>query len=396
MSNIALVSCVRKKQTVKCAARDLYQSAWFRKARSIASTKFDTWWILSAKHGLIEPDTLIEPYDVSLRDLSAGERLAWAKSVVTKLESIVRSGDSVTIFAGSLYWRYLVPILQERGIQAALPMKGLSIGRQLSRLNSLDRQTSVPASVARFYGLLEKLATGQKGGMSLSLESQRVELPRRGVYFFLDPEERLDFDPSRLRVVRVGTHAVSAGSKSTLRQRLRTHVGGTDLVGSHRSSVFRLHVGRALITKERIPNLTSWGVGSVASVVVREQEVGLEKRVSEYIRRMSVLWLDIPDEPGPRSDRAFIEQNSIALLSRYAVDHDLASAKWLGRHSTHQRIRSSALWNLNYVSLDHTDSFLEVLAYYVDATLGLIPHRSGSRAPRHWRLGKVPEQPTLF
>jgi hypothetical protein len=29
-----------------------------------------TWLVLSAKHGLLDPDEIIEPYDVALRDLS--------------------------------------------------------------------------------------------------------------------------------------------------------------------------------------------------------------------------------------------------------------------------------------------------------------------------------------
>jgi hypothetical protein len=31
---------------------------------------------------------------------------------------------------------------------------------------------------------------------------------------------------------------------------------------------------------------------------------------------MTVLWVKVPDEPGPGSMRAFIERNSIALLSK--------------------------------------------------------------------------------
>jgi hypothetical protein len=53
----------------------------------------------------------------------------------------------------------------------------------------------------------------------------RSLLPKRGVYFFLEPGEFRVANPNLPRVVRVGTHAVSAGSKSTLRGRLKQHLG---------------------------------------------------------------------------------------------------------------------------------------------------------------------------
>jgi hypothetical protein len=37
--------------------------------------------------------------------------------------------------------------------------------------------------------------------------------------------------------------------------------------------------------------------------------------VSEVIGKMSFLWLPVRDEPGPNSQRGYIERNVIALLS---------------------------------------------------------------------------------
>jgi len=59
----------------------------------------------------------------------------------------------------------------------------------------------------------------------------------------------------------------------------------------------------------------TWGKGQFASSEVREVELELEKKVSEYIGRLSLLWLNVPDKPGPASDRAYIEKNSIGLLA---------------------------------------------------------------------------------
>ena len=83
---------------------------------------------------------------------------------------------------------------------------------------------------------------------------------------------------------------------------------------------------------------------------------------------MSVLWVDVPDEPGPQSDRAFIERNAIALLSNPFAPSDCASANWLGRFSPRREIRDSALWNLNYVADACDTAFLEKFELFVRQT----------------------------
>jgi hypothetical protein len=69
MPTIALVACVSKKNTTPMPARDLYISAWFRKASMYAARVADRWYILSAKYGLVAPDTMIKPYDETLNKM---------------------------------------------------------------------------------------------------------------------------------------------------------------------------------------------------------------------------------------------------------------------------------------------------------------------------------------
>lgn len=96
-----------------------------------------------------------------------------------------------------------------------------------------------------FYVLLGELRTRCGGERHLASSSGRMSWPDRGVYFFFEPGEvRPNGDP---RVVRIGTHALKAGSKTTLWKRLGQHrgsVGGSRPGGgNHRGSIFRLHVG---------------------------------------------------------------------------------------------------------------------------------------------------------
>lgn len=177
--------------------------------------------------------------------------------------------------------------------------------------------------------------------------SGRIRWPRRGVYFIFEPGEQR---PNGLaRVVRVGTHAVSAGSKTTLWNRLKQHIGnvsGPEAGGNHRGSVFRRHVGAALLASGIAGRpCPTWGVGSSAEKSVRESERWLEVLVSQRIGAMSVLWVDADDEPGKESVRAKIERSTIALLS----GAEAPSATWLGHHAPAPEIRKSGLWNVNRV-----------------------------------------------
>src|SRR5947207_380407 len=80
--------------------------------------------------------------------------------------------------------------------------------------------------------------------------TSRSGWPKRGVYFFFDDDEPRATGTSP-RMVRVGTHALRCGERSTLWGGLRGHRGRTDGnhpgSGDHRGSVFRKHVGAAMI-----------------------------------------------------------------------------------------------------------------------------------------------------
>jgi len=71
----------------------------------------------------------------------------------------------------------------------------------------------------------------------------------------------------------------------------------------------------------------------------------MERRVSDYIRDLPFLWVDVDDEPGLGSDRAYIEQNSIALLSNYEREPIDPREDWLGQYSRSLKIHQPAVLN---------------------------------------------------
>lgn len=135
MKTVYLVSCVAKKRSGVHAAKDLYDSPLFRKARAYAETRADAWYILSAKYGLVEPNAQISPYDRTLNNMGMAERRQWGFAVFDQLRTQVETGDTVVFLAGQRYREFIEKPLQECGVAVEVPMGGMRIGEQLSWLN---------------------------------------------------------------------------------------------------------------------------------------------------------------------------------------------------------------------------------------------------------------------
>ena len=227
--------------------------------------------------------------------------------------------------------------------------------------------------LVRFYALLDRLERNIGGARKLDDCSGRMDWPRRGVYFFRESGENRSDSGDGPRIVRVGTHALKAGSGTKLWARLSQHKGqpGTG-GGNHRGSIFRLIVGAALIARHG-HDFPTWGVGNTAKGDVRKGELALEREVSRVIGEMPCLWLSIEDEAGSGSLRGYIERNSIALLSNYREPAiDAPSQAWLGRRCNRERVRQSGLWNQNHVEETYEPAFLDRLEQLI-ATTGQTP-----------------------
>lgn len=74
---IAIVGCGKSKRTTAAPAKDLYTGPLFRAARAYAE-ECDEWRIISAKYGIVAPDTVIAPYD---QRLTKRHTPAWARSI---------------------------------------------------------------------------------------------------------------------------------------------------------------------------------------------------------------------------------------------------------------------------------------------------------------------------
>lgn len=248
------------------------------------------------------------------------------------------------------------------GDRAANSVAGAASGEHNSGPGiSADSQA---ADTNHFYLLLDELARRVGGPRLLRDCTGAQDWPRRGVYFFFEDGERCANGSSR--VVRVGTHALTPTSRTTLWDRLRQHRGhlkGRNFGGgNHRASVFRRHVGAALIRRSNRPEeLHSSWLDRQHPAYWTEQENDIEREVSRHVGAMPFLWLGVPD----RADRGYIERNSIALLSCLVGCQDSPRAGWLGHDVNRREIRESGLWNVQYVHDRYDPAFLQLLARLV-------------------------------
>lgn len=388
VNTVCLVACTSKKGDQPGKAEFIYRSPLFSAARSYAEKRADQWYILSAKHGLLSPEEVIAPYNESLLSQSEAQRRVWAEGVQRAFNARVPPGGRVIFMAGTAYRSYLGPAFESEGREIAAPMSALGIGSQVAWLQKVEREHARLAHIDRFYALLARIvALNSDSSRKLSQQTAASVRHKRGIYFFFEDGEMRMTAPFQHRVVRIGTHAVSEGSKATLWNRLRTHRGGGDGLGNHRGSIFRLHVGESLIRRGELePIFPTWGKGQSASADVRAAEEEIELAVTAHIGDMQVAWLEVPDSSSADSDRAYLERNFIALLAGPTGPLDLPSGNWLGRWSTREAITGSGLWNVNHVYETFDPMSLDVLQQHIETAEGLRARTERSLAPYGWRL----------
>ncbi len=135
---VALVACGKRKLGHQAKAKDLYAGTLFKLSMAYAGTlEADKLFILSAKHGLLDPEQKIEPYDKTLKWMPARDVKLWAAEVVAALGRVANlQSDHFILLAGNEYRKYLIPYLQSYEV----PLEGMRLGEQLS---FLKRQTGL-------------------------------------------------------------------------------------------------------------------------------------------------------------------------------------------------------------------------------------------------------------
>jgi hypothetical protein len=102
---VVLISCVKRKMSIKCKAEDLYMGPLFKNSLCLArKMKADKIYILSAKHHLLPLEEEIEPYSLTLKNFKRQEKIDWGKKVIEQLSQVSDlENDVFVVLAGKEY-----------------------------------------------------------------------------------------------------------------------------------------------------------------------------------------------------------------------------------------------------------------------------------------------------
>ena len=127
---IIFIACTKKKQDHPCKAKEMYRpSQLFRGGWKYAeSLKPDAIYILSAKYGLLNPETIIEPYEKTLITEKDAQIRRWSIMVANQIkkEGINRM-DHAVFLCGKPYRKYIQNLFPNH----SAPVSHLGIGKQM-------------------------------------------------------------------------------------------------------------------------------------------------------------------------------------------------------------------------------------------------------------------------
>ena len=279
-----LVGCVKRKRSTPAPAMDLYTSPLFVRRRAYAQASGLPWFVLSAEHGLVRPEALLEPYDRALADQPGGYRDAWGAWVAVRLEEAIGglAGRTVEVHAGSAYVDALRGPLERKGCAIELPLRGLRQGEQLAWY---DADAPLPRAVTPDEQPIALLVAGLRAHDAALTPAQllahgRAGLTSAGLYsWWVDDRGAADLteglghpvQPGLIYVGQAGATRWPSGRRSTntLWGRLATmHMGG-----KARFSTFRRTLAAALaeplgLRDENDAALSAWMANHLRVVVV--------------------------------------------------------------------------------------------------------------------------------
>lgn len=181
-------------------------------------------------------------------------------------------------------------------------------------------------------------------------------LPDNGIYFFYEKGEVWGHGGRRPGIVRVGTHK-DGNFQSRVAEHFLFNERKMDFDAKssppHDRSIFRKHIGRALLNRDGDSYLEIWNKDFMTKEDIRKfghkrdirKEKKIERAVTEIIRStLSFRFIKVSGQ-GIRID---LEKRLIGTLAQCSVCQ--ASPRWLGLHSPKKQVRESGLWLVQHLS----------------------------------------------
>lgn len=186
-----------------------------------------------------------------------------------------------------------------------------------------------------------------------------ASLPNNGIYFFYEDGEHWGHGGRKPRVVRVGTH-----KDGNFRSRIAEHFllderrMNFDAMkpAPHERSIFRKHLGAALLNKHSDPYLAVWNNIDFTPRATRDQhghlrdivkEKAIESEITALLREHFFFRYVVVAQESLRMGISGIEKKLIGTVAQCSECR--SSHVWLGNQSPRPQIRGSGLWLIHHL-----------------------------------------------
>jgi hypothetical protein len=241
---------VKRKRRVASPARDLYTSDLFRKRRAYAEATGKPWFVLSALHGLVSPDDILEPYDLALKAQSSAYQREWGRRVASDLLSRPDAAGArvFEVHAGAEYVDAIAAPLADAGCAVSWPLRGLALGQQLAwyadgRTPRLGVESAVTASTVG--EIVSFLGDPDNARVPRDFPWGRTDLDVAGLYsWWVDGAGAAALSralgvPVDEGLVYAGQAGATSEGRVTAGSTLRSRIGGGHLRGGIHGSTWR-------------------------------------------------------------------------------------------------------------------------------------------------------------
>ena len=104
MENIFIINCSKEKVNYQVKASDMYCSERFNLSKKIVEDNNYEWYILSSKYGLLKPDTIIDPYDKNINDLTKKRKNEYVTKIIKQFSDFnINNKKRIIFLCDSLY-----------------------------------------------------------------------------------------------------------------------------------------------------------------------------------------------------------------------------------------------------------------------------------------------------
>ena len=123
MRKLAIISCKAKKKSYPCSTEEMYSdSPQFKFQIPFIKEYYDDYKILSVKHGVLDLDTIIEPYNLTLTEgsnvmssnptINDTSKNRWATKVKKQIVDLSFQYDRIDLHLSNAYFNPIQELLQ--------------------------------------------------------------------------------------------------------------------------------------------------------------------------------------------------------------------------------------------------------------------------------------------